>query len=108
MPLPTPEEIGPAPVCQGAAQCAAMWAEVEPALRAATGRRIQSRQVDAIETTDFTEAGLLHGRAWRRPLPQGGYEIIGEFRCGRPACAINEARALQRFQRQVREAGAGH
>ena len=59
IPLPGPDEIGPVPVCQAPAQCEAMWAAVEPALRAATNRRIQTRRADFMETTDFSDAGLL-------------------------------------------------
>jgi len=73
----------------------------------ATGMRVRIQSETMAETFVPMRVGRLHGRATKRPVLAGGYEIAVEIDCGRHdyGCSNMINSAINLFNIDVRSAG---
>ena len=99
--------IAPAPVCSGAAQCTAEWAEARTFVLQNAGYKIQTYSADFMQTYNpMGESPSLAAQVNMQPLAGGAYKIVASFWCDNLfGCVPNQWDTLDAFNRSVAAAG---
>jgi hypothetical protein len=74
-------EVKPAPICQGEAQCAAMWTRAIEAVPMVSRMKVMSASDSFIQTYPTNDVGFLNGQVIKQGMGDGRYTIKGTFDC---------------------------
>ena len=100
--------LEPTPVCVSERQCQAMWVAAITEIEAATGMAVDRQNDSVIDTFmpgDRDRRGSMYGRVIKRPLPDGGYEMVAGLDCRYRSCRKLREPHLNEFNRRLSAVG---
>ncbi len=93
------------PVCDGEAQCTAMWEAAQLWVAKNAGYKIQILSNVLIETYSSTDMSLA-ARITKEPVSSGKYKIVALVRCSNPfGCITKPDLAVADFNQRITAAG---